>query len=84
MKFFISELLEINFLLMECFLAYLWTKLKGTVIINIISLPFCFFLPIGKLSDLSQWVKVNMQFIPRLGLIILSGTVSNHGIKFIM
>ena len=54
---------------------------KGTVIL---SLPFCLFSPIGELSDLTQWVKFNMQFIPRLGLIMLSGTESNHGIKFMI
>ena len=49
--------------------------------------PFCLFLqtfpPISELIDLARRVKFNTCFIPRLVVIVFSGTESNCGIKFI-
>ena len=39
------------------------------------------FPPISNLIDLARWVKINTYFIPRLRLIMLSGTESNRGTK---
>ena len=51
-----------------------------------VSPPFiCFdklFPPISQLIVLARWVKFNSLLIPGLGLIVLSGTESNRGIKF--
>ena len=41
------------------------------------------FAPISEFIDLARWVKFNTYFIPRLVLIVLSGTESYRGIKFI-
>ena len=42
------------------------------------------FPPISDLIYLATWIKINTQFIPRLRLIILSGTGSNRGTKCIL
>ena len=65
------------------FLSHICGPIKGTV-----SPPFCLFWQtcylINILIDLTRWVTFNTQFIPRLRLIMLPGTESNCGIKFIM
>ena len=74
-KLFVSELVEINFLLSERFFHVF------VIFVATVGLPFCLFLqtfpPISDLIDLAR------RFISRLMLIVLSGTKSNRGIKFI-
>ena len=52
-----------------------------------VSPPFCLFYKrfplLSDLIDLARWVKINTYFIPRLRLIMLSGTGSNRGTKSI-
>ena len=52
-----------------------------------VSPPFCLFYKrfplLSDLIDLTRWVKINTYFIPRLRLIMLSGTGSNRGTKCI-
>ena len=42
------------------------------------------FPPISDLIDLARWVKINTYFIPRLRLIMLSGTEPNRGTKCLL
>ena len=59
-------------------------QLKGTVNLNrhFVCLEKL-FPPIMELIVLARWVKFTTQFIPGLVFIVLSGTESNRGIKFI-
>ena len=84
-KLFVIVLARVIFLEHNCLLSFLHlTKLKRYRKIEIRHFVCSdqVFTSISELIDLARWIKFDPCLIPRLALIVLSGTEFNRGINF--